>query len=283
MTTPKLIGHPDWLQYNSSPLPVLTASVGPLSAGAFGPETISLTGGGAYLIVVTGSTPTDACSVDLLIQQYDVAGNFITQDFFGAVTSGVDVNIGTGTACGTLVRGNIYGPTLKISGTVAASAWYNSIFAFAPPATTTPILNIYVLPQGLGDPEPKLSAGVSLNPSGAAIMPGGLLMTWDNITVTNGTPYGLFPCCPYSGPATLSFQLSGASTSAVDSICQLNYYTVAGGTSAVAIQSYRPSAVQVAQVFNIDMPQMLCMAELINNNAAQTAGWIGTLTANNSA
>lgn len=279
MTTPALIGHPDWLQYNASPLPVLVAKLGPLSAGTFTPETVNCIGGGAYMIVVVPTVPTDAVSVDIGVLQYDINDNFMCQDYFGAVSAGTGINIGAGSPCATIIRGNIYGPTFKIYGQVASSTWMDTVFSQLTFTTTTATLYVYVLPQGLGDPEPKLSCGAGLIPSGAQIMPGGLLMTWPVTSVAESSSYGPWPCCPYSGPAVLNFQCSGASTTAIDFIVQLNFYTVSNGTGTIAVQTYRPSAVSVPNNYDVQMPQMLCQAVLTNNNATQGSTFIGTLSA----
>jgi hypothetical protein len=260
-------GHPDWIQTSSTPIPVLAAEIGTFAPGTFGPVDIFPPSGGAYMIAVNSAIAADFTITDLQVQHYDFANNLVFTDFFGAVIAGGQQAGLTSFTGPTIVRGNIYGSHLKVSGQVATSAFVRAISTSATQTAANAILNMYVLPNGIGDPDPKLSNGSASILSGTALTPGNLIQFWEAAVIVNGTPETEI-CVPYSGPATLNYECAGAAAVPSDFLIQLQFYTVAGGNTPFLVVPIIPAAVNVSYEEDINMPACLCTIKLTNNNAA---------------
>jgi hypothetical protein len=261
-------GHPDWIAANSAPIPVLIDQISGQAPGGYGPFTIDVTSGGAYILALSAQQAANLGMADVTVEHFDVAGNLVYTDIFGAVPYG-----GTGTTViqmsgPTILRGNIYGSSLQITGAVASSAYLIAVTGKAGLVASNLDINVYILPSGLSDPEPKMMNGsVSL---GAATFPtpGGLLLGFSGLNIPLSSNSGPLVCAPYSGPVTLQYVFSGGGFVANDCIVQLLFYTVAAGSGAYMNMEFVPAGQVTPSVFDINLPSNLCIVKVTNSNAA---------------
>jgi hypothetical protein len=264
------MGHPDYQANVSSPTPVFIQSFGPFPQGlAFGPVTIQVPAGGSYLISVSAGNNTNALLVDFTIDHLDDNGLVVYEDFFGAVAGGQLGPSGIQTLSPVVLRGNIYGSSLKISGVVASSAVVNTILGTAGVVASGVKFNVYTLPLFLGDPEPRMSCG-NFNDSGGNT-PGGLLALLFGTPISPGQSIGNGPMAPYSGPAVISLQQSGLATTPTNLLLILNGFTVQAAGSQIVVAEYRTQFVGVGESFPFNFPACFFTWTLTNQDGAQTA------------
>jgi hypothetical protein len=284
MTTPATYtGHPDWIPTNSSPIPVLAAESATFAAGTWGPVTITCTSGGAYMIAVNAATPTDLGFSDFTVKHYDFKGNLVWTDFFGAVMFGAPAVLPVACNGPTILRGNIYGSTLQISGQVGNSGFLNGVLGTAGFTASGMSFNAYILPNGLGDPDPKLSNGSVTLDSVSVPTPGGLLAFFYNETLTESTSTSINPIVPYSGEAILCLEAGGALTTPADFVVFIRHWTVANTATPFAQELFQPAAMNQGNSYDINIPACLTTMEGTNASAAQSVGINVTLTAKRSA
>ena len=269
MTTPTYVGHPDWQPSNSTPISVLIAEETGIAVGAWGPYTVNVSSSGAYNLSIQAVTQADVLLTDVTIKHLDIAGNTVHSDFFGAVMNGSGLSPGLQLPAPTILRGNIYGSQLVISGKIATSAQCNSILNTSGLVASVLDWYLYVLPNGLGDPEPRINSGLAELGSFTYSTPGGLLVSEIALAVALGTTSASFPLVPYSGPAALYLFESGLSTTPLNAQFHLNGYTVGGGNVPIYSQTYRTPADVTPYVFNIDLPQCLTILTIQNSDGAQ--------------
>lgn len=279
-----MAGHPDFDNNVSCPVPEFAGNVISVGGGAtWGPIAIQMPAGGAYLLAVTALNAANVAATDITVQHYDTFGNLVYTDFFGAVPSGtwgVLLNMSNGP---TLVRGNLYGSTIKISGQTATSADINGWLGSSGLVSSGVKIVAYSLPLVTADPEPKIFNGSALIGAFGGATPGGLLATFDSETLTPGTNSADTPLVPYSGPAVLSFESTGISTSPGNARFILLGYTVANGVTSVYQMRHLSAASGVMAVFPIDLPACLSIIQLINADGAQTGIFDVSIIAGNSA
>lgn len=276
-------GHPDWIAASSTPIPVLVEQMTGLAVGTFGPTTVQVSGGGAYLLSVNAVTEAEYTAVDITVKHLDVNGTEVYRDFFGGVVAGSPgggfVEFPGPTTC----RGNIYGYELVISGQVAAGAWFNTILNVSGFTGSAADINVYVLPNNIGDPEPKVSNG-SAEPVGTSFTaPGGLLIGVNGLSMAPTVTEGPFAVVPYSGPYVIIMNQTGDTTNPLEVDLNLLGYTVAGGTTPLYSKVFRNPVVTVVYDFNDNMPCCFNTWKLSNLDAVQTAIVNVTATAQKSA
>jgi hypothetical protein len=276
-------GHPDWISANSAPIPVLVDQILGQAPGGYGPFTIDCTSGGAYILAVSAQFPAELSMVDVTVEHFDVAGNLVYTDIFGAVPVG-----GTGTTVislpgPTILRGNIYGSSIVISGAVASSAYLTAVTGVGGLTASNIDISVYILPTGLSDPEPKMCNGSVILAGYTAPTPGGLLQGVSGKVIPISSNSGPLLCAPYSGPATLIYEVSGAAAIISDFVIQLLFYTVAGGSGSYLQIPIVPTAVNITYALDIDLPASGTFLKLINNNAANTETFNVSLIAQASA
>lgn len=127
--------------------PALVAGVG----ASFGPLTFTFPTGAAYQLVLTANTPANACWADLTISHVDSTGTTVYEEDYS-------VGLGSlGNFSPVIVRGNLVGRQLKISGTVATGAQINALpFGTGPFTGTGLVMSVYSLAQALSPPTPKI-------------------------------------------------------------------------------------------------------------------------------
>lgn len=254
------MGHPDYQNNVSSPGLVFVANVGTFAPGSvWGGTAYVMPSGGCYeiLVQVVGAGAKFGIT-DVYLNHLDVNGNTVYQDAF-TVGAGTQAN-GYG---GAILRGNMHGVKLQITGQTATTAYLTAIGITG---ETHPSLQVTLYSQGLAvaQPRPKVSpllAGV------IAPQLDGMVFTSINLPASGTTILGAMQS--YSGLCKLTMYTGTANP---DYYVQLNTYTVAGGTTAAWILrpfSNPTQSVPVTEEIMID--QLFHVAELVNKNAnAQT-------------
>jgi len=278
-----LTGHPDWQPVNGTPIPVLVAQLAALAPGFWGTDTINVSSGGSYLMAVFPSDFSEIGCTDITVKHFDVDGNLVYTDFFGGVVAG-EFPLGMPFYNGpTVVRGNIYGSTLQISGQVAAAAFLNGVLSSGAAVASSVDINFYVLPASLSDPEPKVSNGNGYFATLGGAIPGGLLISANALVLGPGVTSGPFPVTPYSGPAALIMSQTGDAATPNELELKIFGYTVAAGGAAVITQSFRNATVTQTYGYELDIAACLNIYEIINHDGAQTATVNANLIAQKSA
>lgn len=234
------IGHPDFLPAVSPSPPQFITGPGPFAAGTtFGPVLAAMPSGGSYLIDLFPTTEASFCIVDITINHLDQRNFPSYQDFYGGVIIGNGLPGGAGNCQAAVLRGNVYGPTLQISGQVASSAFLNAVIpghAFVASALNR--VNVYSTPFGMTDPQPKVTATAAAVQVGTGLSPQGLLATMPDVGVGVSTTTPAVPVLAYTGPAILDI-VQAFIASPGNAIFTINSWTVANGSAApIAIRRY---------------------------------------------
>lgn len=279
----KLVGHPDFQAVNSTPVTVLAAQFFALNPGTWGPSAVPTSSGGSYLMTLYGVTGGNAGFADIKIDHLDSAGNLIHSDQFSAVpVGGSSIPSNSVMPQTTIIRGNIYGASLRISGVTAASAWIAGVFGGSTVASGFNI-NVYVLPGSLTDPEPRMFCGLSASVFFSNFAPGNLLWTAIGRTVPFGTNSGVEFIYPYSGPCDFSYYQQGVITTPTNLRFNMFGWTVANGPTAILHKEFVTSAAVLGQQATLSLPTMLMTMTINNNDGAQNATVNANLTASASA
>jgi hypothetical protein len=266
------VGHPDFVPTQSSPIPTYIASLGTFAPGAsWGPISVSPPSGGAYAISVAALTGTNIAFTDITVKHLDFSGNVVWEDFFGAVMNGSGYAGNLQLPQPTFVRGNVYGATLQVSGTAALSAFVNGIISGSGYTASSVVLKMYILPNGLSDPDPKLSNGSALLNSLTGSTPGNLLCVNNITTLTDGTATARLILVPYSGAAVLSLRQAGVTTTPANVVGFVQGYTVANGTTPVYSLDFATQASALGYCFSINLAACVHTWIVENNDGAQTA------------
>lgn len=283
MSTPGFIGHPDFIPTSSTPVPVLLEDMGSFGVGSFSVGPFIVTGGGAYAISVINATSSDFTATDITVKHFDVAENLVATDFFGAVLAG---NTLTGIPFlngPTVVRGNIYGASMTISGDVAAATWLNTITGLSGLTASPAKLRLYIFPNSLADPEPRISNGTAANTSTGNAIPGTILAQANGLSLGPGVTSAINVLVPYQGPAVFSLRESGVTTTPTNLRAEINHYTVINGTSPCAQQLFAATANIVSLIASINLPSCLSAITWFNTDGAQTCTVVSTIIADKTA
>jgi len=280
MTGFQLVGHPDWIPAQSIPITVLAATESGITPGAWGSYTVPCSSGGAYLISLIGNAGIhlNAAWTDVQVEQYDIAGNLIGIDFFGGIPAG-GCYIGDMICDGpVLIRGNIYGASLQISGTMGTPGALSSLFTNSSTETSTLGFNVYILPNGFADPDPKVYCNAFGPYSTDNNYPSLILAAQYNLSLTDGKSSDAILVGPYSGAAVLTLTQAGVTTTPSNLRCIIYGYSVANGSTPVFQQLYSTPAAEQAAVFPVNLPATICSITWHNADASQTATVNSTLT-----
>jgi len=239
------------------------------ASGVWGPFTNALPAAcGSYLIAITPGTPADPFCSDFTVDHLDDNSNIVHTDFFGAAYGGSwpgsDI-VGSAIQMSgpTLLRGNIYGTQLRISGLKAAAAMLNTITGSSGIIMSGFTYRLYTLPYNVPDAMPKMSNGsASLLAQGDS--PSNLLAAFVNFPLTAGSTISS-PIVPYAGPAVLNCRCAANPASV-----EMQEYSVANGTTPlgkqVADMIVSNTAGNECVPFNISA--CLNILAVVNNSAA---------------
>ncbi|MGH7239874.1 MAG: hypothetical protein ACREHG_07385, partial [Candidatus Saccharimonadales bacterium] len=225
-------GHPDFQATSGTPVPVLVATIGPFAAGAsWGPFTLDVLAGGAYIMEVTPTTVADVMFTDVTVQHLDPQNNVVFEDFYGAVPGGTQAAPNMDLPQPTMIRGNVYGSQLKISGQCGNAAFANAVCSAGGLTASGGSIAVYIIPNGLSDPDPKMSNGSIILPGITGSAPGSLLAVLDFAGLVAGASTQQFVVAPYSGEALLYIRQKGLTTTPANAQWTLQGFTVANGVN----------------------------------------------------
>jgi hypothetical protein len=221
------------------------------------------------MIALSAVTAGELGLTDITVQHYDYLGNLVWTDFFGAVVCGTTTALSISLPGPTIIRGNIYGTVIKISGQVGNSGFLNGVFGTAGFTASSVSYKLYVLPGSNGDPDPKISNGTAvLNPPNATT-PGGLLAYFINETLAGGQSTTINCMVPYTGPAVLNLQAQSATATAANVLVLIAHWSVVNTASQISRMVFEPTALSQGEAFSINLPACLNTIEVTNTNATQ--------------
>lgn len=278
------MGHPDWQATTSAPVPLMVGSLPTTPPGSsFGPTVISVPNGGLYLIRVGAVNPAQSMLCDITVQHIDTFGNVVYEDVFGGVAAGDILPGSVALLSPSLLRGNIYGSQLSITGTVSSAANLNAIYSSSSISAAHMFADVYTLPLFLADPEPKVSNGASTFGSFVGPTPGGLLAAYNTPVLAPGATTGVVPIVPYSGPAIFTLEQAGVTTTPIDCLLSITGFTVANGANLVYTQVFRTQFANVGFAAPLNLPACFNIFTITNLDGAQNLTARFTLIAGNSA
>lgn len=264
-------GHPDWQPVQSVPIPVLVGQLTNLNPGVWGPFTVNMSSAGSYLMAIEAINGADSAFADIQIGHFDPAGNLVHQDFFGAMPGGGGKANQISYGSPTIIRGNIYGSTIKIQGITAATAWINGVFTVGGFTATGVNINIYVLPSGLSDPEPRMFSGEVGFTGFSGFQPGSLLWSAESLAVAFSSNSGILAVAPYSGPVDFSYWQTGVAATPTNLRFNLDGYTVDNGTGAVLHKEFSTQFATVGFSDTLAFPTLMHTITVNNADGAQNA------------
>ena len=251
--------------FQSQNAPQLIGTTGAFAANAtWGPFSFNFGGAPAYTLALTPTNPAQSVATDITIQHLDASGNLVYQEFFGAIPAGIWAPAGTSAV--TLIRGNLYGTSIRING-LSASQAFGSAIAVGAINITGGTIAVYTVPD-------RLQAGAQrLVPaySGAQLLTPGQL--WFSGTVGLNVAAGATNnggiVAPCQGPVVASFRFTGAVAAPVNPRLVLNFYSVQGGNvTPVAIMRIMSPTIGLETYTSLNMPAALC--QLIYSNIDPT-------------
>lgn len=278
------VGHPDFLPaVTPSPLQFIQA-LGPFGAGgAWGPVNVLVPSGGSYHLTIFPSLTTEFVCTDIIVSHLDSRGIPVFQDFFGGVLAGNGLAGLQGNCNAAVCRGNLYGNTLQVSGTAAASAFLNAVIPGHAFTAAGLNINVYTTPFSLDDPQPKVTAAASDVNSFLQLTPQGLLAVINAAVVNFGTTLGPLPVLAYAGPATLEIEQEGVAAGNNVTLI-VNGFTVGGGAAnIVQPRRFKPMPALTSQIFPIQLQPMLHVYSVVNSDGAQNSTVYMSMTAGKAA
>lgn len=225
--------------------PVLVAGVG----ATFGPTIYSFPFGAAYMLVCNANTPTNACWADIRIQHLDTSGNVVYEEDYS-------VGIGSlGNFSPVIIRGNLEGNRLQISGTVATGAQINALpFGNGPFTGTGLILGVYSLAQAITPATPKIIPSNTTS---------GILQSFQALNLAAGTSSIVVPAFAYMG--RVKWHTFSANPGNARASCQ--FFTVANGPSPNLVLRAQNDAMD-AKYDEVEFLGQLCGFQVTNQAAA---------------
>jgi hypothetical protein len=278
------IGHLDFLEHVAPAPPTFVTALGPFGAGgAWGPVNVMMPSGGSYHIAIFPTDTTRFACTDVVISHLDSRGIPTYQDFYGGVLCGNGLAGLQGNCNAAVIRGNIYGNSLQISGTLAASAYLNTVIPGHAFTATGINLNMYATPFALSDPQPKVTAAAADVNSFLQLTPQSQLAIINAAVVNFGTTLGPFPLLAYSGPAQIDIEQEGVAAGA-NMLLTLNGFTVGGGAAnVISPRRYRPLPNGTTQLFPVNLQSLLYTYSVVNSDGAQNSTVTMTVAAGKAA
>lgn len=238
---------------------ILSSAIGSIPAQAvntsWGPYTFTFTTGGGYQITFLPAVAGNVCASDVSITHLDVNGNTVFIDRYTICTAGGLGNLGC------VIRGNLYGNRIVVSGQTAAQAFITAIFASNPTVTGFSAAPVYSRPF-VEATKPKMIPlafdGTIMNVLGTAVP-------------ANAGTTTLQVLQPYSGSAVL-FTTNVTSGAALYNF--VSSYSVGNGTGRLYLSpiiTVLGTSVGEAVLINLDQR----MHQLQYQNNAATATTIG--------
>ena len=247
-------------------------ALGPFGAGAnWGPADIPVSSGGSYHLALFPSVTTEFCCTDVLVSHLDSRGIPTYQDFFGGVLCGNATGGVAGNANAAVCRGNLYGNTIEVSGTVAASAFLNAVL---PPGGFTAaglLLNVYSTPFALADPQPKVTVARANIGSFLSVTPQTVIAQINDLAVPANSNSAVEPMLSYAGPAVLEMLQAGIAAPGNAQLLIAEYTVVNGSANPWARRRVRGLATGQYAVFPLNLAPLLRTYQFLNADPANAA------------
>jgi hypothetical protein len=283
MPTPRLIGHPDFIQYSSTPVATLIAQLGPFGPGTSAAQVINCTSGGSYILSITGDNPTNGLMTDVTISHLDVTGYTILQETYGAMPWGQFNVSPIQIEEPVLLRGNIYGTQLSIVFNSATAAYMNTVLGAAGISRANVNCNVYIIPSSLADPDPKVSTSAVFNTADIGNYTQGMLASFNGVAIPFGTDTGQIIVAPYSGPAKLTLRETGVIATPTNILVGIRSYSVANSTNALSNMEFDTVAPSVGYEWDINLPSALNVIKIQNLDGAQNGNVVAAIMADRQA
>lgn len=263
---------PDFLPAVLPAPAVFLAALGPFGAGGnWGPSNVAVPSGGSYHLALFPSLSTEFVCTDVTVSHLDSRGIPTYQDFFGGVLVGNATGGVAGNANAAVLRGNLYGNTLQISGKTASSAFLNAVL---PPGGFTAAelsVNVYSTPFALADPQPKVTVAAANINSLVSNTPQTVIAQMNDAAVAAATSTALEPMLAYAGPAVIELLQVGIAAPGNAQLL-VNEYTVTNGSAAPwARRRVRGLATGQYAVFPVNLGPLLRCYQFINADPANAA------------
>lgn len=225
---------------------------------------------GSYLLAITPATAGEPVVSDFIIDHLDAGGVVVHTDFFGAVYAGTLPGglTAQGVQCEspTLLRGNIYGTQLRVSGIKGTAAFTSTVTGGnLVGAMSGFTYRLYSLPYNIPDSMPKMSNGNVLLAS-SSNGPGGILAAFYAFAIAAGVQFTM-PLVPYSGPAVI-----GTHSSASALTVRVVQFSVSNGTTPISRQTIDvPSGTaDPTGTRSIDIANCLNVLQVLNSGGVAT-------------
>lgn len=264
--------------FQNTNLPASVGSVPAFNANtSWGPFTFNMAGAAAYTIALTPNVMANSAATDITVQHLDASGNLILQEFFGAIPCGTWIPAGTSAV--TLVRGNLYGTSIRISGQSASQAFVNALSPLAETVTGLSI-NVSSLPHELAAGAQKLVpsyAGAQNLVQGQLWYSGPLGINCPGGSTLNQGFLGIT-----EGPVITTFRYTGSLTAVTNARLIFSFYSVAAG-SAQPVSIMRPmNTLAGLETFTLmNFPGALCRIDYANTDASTAAIFFANVISSN--
>lgn len=238
----------------NSPVPTLVRaqqSIG--SSNTWGPFLIPLTTGGSYIITANTSF-TNSQVVDIFVEHLDSLGTVVYAENYTIGLGGV------GNFSPVILRGNLQGTTLRISGQTCGLPYINALGLINGPFTIGPFVwSVYTTPLSVAETRPKMV------PSNTQ---GGFLQGFAGVVLAAGASQGPVPIPSYAGRAIIDVFSPGTLARAT-----LQGFTVAGAATPQYTQRIIQFNAATSVVNEIIIPQKFCtLVELNGDSVGRTPG-----------
>ena len=266
------IGHPDFLEAVLPAPPRFIAALGPFApGGGFGPTNVQVPMGGAYELALFPTTSTEFCLADILVSHLDSRGVPTFQDSFNGVLCGNGLAGNAGNCNAAICRGNIYGTTLQISGTLASNAFLAAVFPPGPFTAAGLDINVYTTPFALDDPQPKVTVAAANIASFTSITPQSTLAVMNGVNVAHSTSTPQLPMLAYTGPVSIDILQQGIAVASNAILVVKSFGVVAGSGPAMSQRQYQGIPNNQYVTINTNLPPALNTYVFTNNDGANAA------------
>ena len=251
---------------------VFLGAFGPFGAGAnWGPFTVGVPSGGSYHLALFPSLRTEFACTDVFVSHLDSRGIPTHQDFYGGVLVGNATGGAGGNANAAVLRGNLYGNSLQINGTLASSAFLNAVI---PPGGFTAAgltINAYSTPFALADPQPKVTVAAANINSLVSNTPQTMIAQINDAVVAASGSTAVQPCLAYAGPAVLEITQAGIAAPANAQLLIAEYTVTNGSAAPWARRRVKGLTTNQYYAFPLNLAPLLRTYQFINGDAANAA------------
>jgi hypothetical protein len=210
------------------------------------PAAVTYPLGAAYVILFSPANLVNTFWTDVQVDHLDAGGAIVYRELFSISNwSNTGLTGGTSASPGCLIRGNLHGQAIKLSGLTVSNANYATVFGAG--SNTGITITYYSLSYLVPEPRPKVSALVS----------DGILAFIPSLTLAGGATfvYGIIPA--YCGRAFLNTRSPGGGTGAYVRV--VSFSVINGTTGLYTVWGNESTALTL-----ITGPQELALDQLLH-------------------